>query len=198
MTISTELNQIGSWQQIAPTISNLSMRALSQLAYSLKDTESESEKTALLEKIDLETDLKGEVLSESEIKKIREEIESQYRSQQTDLFDKLECFASENKQLKSELDSFKKFKQLYEETYQEKRHLEQQKQNLDSELEQIKGQIVKEKENAVKDYVSKHSQDLESKKQKLERDSSRLQAEITASETNLLSIKSQLDYAKNL
>lgn len=132
MTIAEELAQ-GNYSS---DITSLSTKALYQLAAGLADSDSE-QKQALINRIEQQTEIKGEKLTEAEIKKIREEIQSEFRQKQQELnldFQqkismanyKIEVVESENNQLKTKLKKSSQFEQLYKDTYQEKKLFEQE------------------------------------------------------------------------
>jgi chromosome segregation ATPase len=184
------------------------------LAAGLSNSESESEKTALLNKVEERTEEKGKPLTEAELKAIRAEIESEYRNKQEDLFEQLqaanrqvddakylmEIIDRENAVLKLEASNAKKFKQQYEETYQQKRltenHLRSTTKKLEEtsrQLERFQKELKNEKDNAVKEYINKHLGELEQQKIDIEQEISKKQAEINRKNTELETLKHTLN-----
>jgi hypothetical protein len=196
-----------------------SLTALYQLAAGLSNSESDEEKTALLGRVEQETESKGKALTEAEIKKIRAEIESEFRSQQRTLFDelqqtklqvtdayyKIECATRQQVAAESENKKLKEYKRYYEETYQQKKVIEGDLRNTKDELSKLNKKIERlaqemetEKNKAVKEYVAKNSAQLQQQRDELQQSLEYMEKEQERFQSAIDSLKAQYDQAKDL
>lgn len=196
-----------------------SLTALYQLAMGLSDAESDEEKTTLLGRVEQETESKGKALTEAEIKKIRAEIEAEFRSKQESLFDelrqtqlqvtdayyKVECATRQQVAAESENKKLKEYKRYYEETYQQKKLIEGDLRNTKDELSKLNKKIERlaqeketEKNKAVKEYVAQNSAQLQQQRDELQQSLEYREQEQERFQSAIDSLKAQYDQAKDL
>jgi chromosome segregation ATPase len=196
-----------------------SLTALYQLAAGLSDSESEEEKTALIGRVEQETESKGKALTEAEIKKIRAEIESEFRSKQETLFDelrqtqlqvtdayyKVECATRQQVAAESENKKLKEYKRYYEETYQQKKLIEGDLRNTKDELSKLNKKIERlaqemetEKNKAVKEYVAKNSAQLQQQREELQQSLEYMNQEHHELQLKIDHLKTEYDHVHDL